>query len=415
MGAPGEGRVRVVVTGLGAVSAWGWGADALWSGLASGRTAVRGSDRFDTSDQRTHIVAEVPPAPPGICTGPGARHNSRADHFAVAAALESLRQAGEPTTYPADSVGVFLGGSTAGMPECESFFRQFRNRGSDRTSVELLRSQQLHCPGDQVARALGLSGPVESYSSACASGALAISAAVEAVRTGEVESAIAGGADALCRLTYSGFNALRAIDAEPCRPFRADRAGLSLGEGAGVVYLESLVAARKRGVAALVEVLGTGSSCDAYHMTAPHPAGTGAALAMSDALRDAGVDASHVAFVNCHGTGTPHNDASEACAIREVFGDRASELPATSTKSSVGHLLGSSGAIEAVATALCLLAREVHPTAGPCFADPELGLDLVVGCPRTLGSADGAEPLIALSTSFGFGGVNAAIVLSEVL
>jgi 3-oxoacyl-[acyl-carrier-protein] synthase II len=295
------------------------------------------------------------------------------------------------------------------MLECEEYVRRLIGHSQGRPRLALLASQQVNGPGDAVARVLGARGPVHTVSSACSSGALAIGEALEALRSGLVEVAVAGGADSLCQLTYAGFNALRSLDERPCRPFRGDRSGLSIGEGAGVLILESLERANARGVPPLAEVLGAGCSCDAHHMTAPHPDGTGAAAAIQQALADAGLDPPAIDLINAHGTGTPLNDLSEAAAIRSVFGDRASTLPVTSSKGSVGHLLGSSGAIEAVATILDLIDGQVHPTPGGGTVDEEIPLTIVL---------DGATPLpspaIAVSTSFAFGGANAAVVIAGV-
>jgi len=414
--APGE---RIVVTGLGAVSTWGWGAERLWTGLTGGRTGIARSRRFDTRGHRTEVVGETPEPPADLVAELGRwRHCSQADRFAVAAAVEACRQARLIGSPPADSeplgpgFGVFLGGSTGGMAEGEEYFRCILDGEPRAARLRLLASHQLNSPGDEVARRLGVSGPVRSFSSACASGALAIGAALEALRGGEIEAAIAGGSDSLCQLTYAGFNSLRAVDSRPCRPFRRDRAGLSLGEGAGILILESAARAAARGVRPLAELLGAGASCDAHHMTAPHPRGAGAATAVERALADAAVDPAAVDFVNAHGTGTPHNDTAEWQAIRRVFGDRAGSVPVTSTKGSVGHLLGSSGAIEAVATVQCLAAGRVHPTPGGGELDEACGVDLVRGEPRPLPAPRAGAAALAVSTSFGFGGANAALVFA---
>jgi 3-oxoacyl-[acyl-carrier-protein] synthase II len=265
-------------------------------------------------------------------------------------------------------------------------------------------------PGDSVARALGARGPVATYSSACSSGALALGAALEALRQGEVEVAVAGGADSLCRLTYAGFNALRSVDETPCRPFRASRAGMSFGEGAAVLVLETLERAQARGAVILGELCGAASSCDAHHMTAPEPSGAGAAAALAAALADAGLTPEAVDFVNVHGTGTPLNDAAEWQALSTVFGARAANLPVAATKALLGHLLGCAGAIEAVVTLLCLRAGEVHPVprVDGEESDPELGAALVLDRPLTLPGAR-----VAVSTSLAFGGSNAALVFAR--
>jgi 3-oxoacyl-[acyl-carrier-protein] synthase II len=401
---PGE---RVAITGLGAVSGFGWSAAELWEGLLSARTCIATTRRFDTTGQRTRVAAEVPAAPESavVATEP-AKRRSAADRYAVAAALEAAAQARLDPGTP--DVGVFFGGSTAGIDGAETLLRSLLTEEGRRTApFGLLAAQPLNTPGDEVARALAVCGPVETVSSACASGALALGLALRSLRAGEVTCAIAGGADALCLLTYSGFNALRAVDAEPCRPFRQDRAGLSLGEGAGVLVLESWQHALDRGVVPLAELRGAGSSCDAHHMTAPHPQGAGAAAAMLSALADGDLGPDDVDFVNAHGTGTELNDLAEWQAMSRVFGARAGSVPVTATKGAVGHLLGSAGAIEAVATVQCLRARLVHPTAGGGPVDPATAVDLVLGCARPLRAG-----AVAVSTSLAFGGANAALVFA---
>jgi 3-oxoacyl-[acyl-carrier-protein] synthase II len=295
------------------------------------------------------------------------------------------------------------------MFESEIFFARFL-RDRRRVRLSALASQQVNGPGDAVARRLGVSGPVETLSSACASGALALAAALDAVRSGEVEIAVAGGADSLCQLTYAGFNSLRSVDEAPCRPFRAGRSGMSFGEGAAVLVLEPLERVLARGAAPLAELAGAGASCDAHHMTAPDPTGAGAAAALEAALGDAGLRPAAVDFVNVHGTGTPLNDAAEWRALQRVFGERAGRIPLVATKALVGHLLGCSGALEAVATILCLHHGELHPAinGGAGEADPELPVSLVAGEPLRL-----PEARTAVSTSLAFGGSNAALVFSR--
>jgi 3-oxoacyl-[acyl-carrier-protein] synthase II len=403
--APRGERTRVAVTGIGAVSGYGWSAAELWRGLCSGISSIVPTQRLDTSRQRTHLASEVPSPPPASARRlPGWRRFSQAERFAVVAALEATRQAG--LALGTANTGVFFGGSTAGMAEGERLFAALIGPGDIARPLALLATQPLNGPGDAVARILEIEGPVESVSSACASGALAIALALEALRAGTIDVAIAGGSDSLCSLTYSGFNALRAVDSRSCRPFRRDRSGLSLGEGAAVLVLERWSEAATRGVEPLAELLGAGASCDAYHMTAPHPEGEGAAAAIEAALQDAGVSSEAISFVNAHGTGTPQNDIAEWHALQRVFGPRAASLPVTSTKAAVGHLLGSAGALEAVASVQCLRAGQIHPTPGGSDIDPETAVDLVLDEVRPI--ASGAR---VLSTSFAFGGANAALVL----
>jgi 3-oxoacyl-[acyl-carrier-protein] synthase II len=431
--AGGRAGRRVVVSGAGAVSGFGWGVEALWQGLCAGATAIRPFSRFDHSRHRTHLAAEVPPphAPrppqpprrpqpprPGIgadrrspggrggADGASGRQLSLADRFALAAAGEALAAAGlgaAPHGMPEGAAGVFFGSSTGGMWESERFVAElFAGR---RGTLHAIASQQVNGPGDAIARAFGITGPVETVSSACASGALAIAAALQALRDGDVELALAGGADSLCQLTYAGFNSLRAVDEEPCRPFRASRAGMSIGEGAAVLVLEPLERVLARGAEPLAEVAGAGSACDAFHMTAPEPEGAGAAAAIAAALADAGLEPAAIDFVNAHATGTPLNDDAEWRALERVFGERARRLPVTATKAGVGHLLGCSGAIEALVTVLSLARGELHPVPAAGPIDSSCPALLVAGRPLAV-----PEARAALSTSLAFGGSNAALV-----
>ncbi len=401
---------RVAISGMGAVCGLGWGVDALWQGLRAGRAAFAPFRRFDHSRHRTHLAAEAGAPPAELARSiPGWRRLSIADRFAVFAAAEAVERAGLPLPLAAEA-GVYFGSSTGGMYESELFFGELL-RDPRRPRLSALASQQVNGPGDAVARHLGAAGPVETLSSACASGALALAAALDAVRSGEVAVAIAGGADSLCQLTYAGFNSLRSVDEGACRPFSAGRAGMSFGEGAAVLVLEPLERVLARGMTPLAELAGAGASCDAHHMTAPDPTGAGAAAALERALADAGLAPEAVDFVNVHGTGTPLNDAAEWRALQRVFGERAKEIPLVSTKALVGHLLGSSGALEAAATVLCLQHGELHPASNGgvrCEADPELPVALVSGEPLPLPAAR-----TALSTSLAFGGSNAALVFSR--
>lgn len=412
-----------VVTGVGVVSGWGWGAEAAWRGLLSGGTAIGPFSRFDPSAYRSQVAAEVPPAPPGLAaTIPGWARLNGVERFAVAAAREALAAAGLlaadglPHRSLADAA-VFFGSSTGGMLEGEDFYLRLRGAAPGRPRLALLAGQPVSSPAEAVARDAGVGGPVETVSSACASGTMALARALDAVRSGEVEIALAGGADSLCRVTFGGFNALRSVDERPCRPFRADREGLSIGEGGAVLVVETAESAARRGATVLAELVGAGASSDAGHMTAPHPQGEGAARALAGALADAGLDPGEIAFVNAHGTGTPLNDAAEWQALATVFGEAAHRLPVTAPKGSVGHLLGSAGALEAVATVLCLARGVVHPTAGGGEIDPETPLDLVTAS-RPLaaaaddGSGEPAASLHAVSLNLAFGGCNAALVFS---
>jgi len=390
---------------MGAVTPFGWGVDKLWEGARRGIAAIGPFTRFDSTRHRTHLAAQVPPEDH---RGEPARRLSLADRFAVASAREAVAAAGLDLPRFREATGVFFGSSAGGMLEAEWFFEAHIERGARHAKRGLVASQQFNGPGDAVARAVGAYGHVETVSSACASGAMAIGAALRALRRGDLDVALAGGSDALCQLTYAGFNALRSVDEVPSRPFRKDRMGLSLGEGAGVLVLETAAHAKRRGATPIAILAGESSTCDAHHMTAPHPDGVGASDAIRLALADASVGPDDVDFVNAHGTGTPLNDAAEAAALKAVFGDRTHSIPVTSTKSLIGHLLGSAGAVEGVCTVLGLARREVHPMPDTGERDPELGLDVVLGRPRALSRA-----ACAISTSLAFGGANAVLVFTR--
>jgi len=330
---------------------------------------------------------------------------SRTDGFALAAAREATLSA--HVDLAQEEAGLFLGSSTGGMLEGEGFFDDLRTRAGERLAASRIASQQHNGPTDAVARALGIGGPVVTLSSACSAAGMAIEAALRSLRSGETDVALAGGADALCQLTYAGFNSLRAVDEEPCRPFQSGRKGLSLGEGAGMLLLETEAHARARGARPLAELAGAGSSCDAYHMTAPDPSGDGLALAIEKALTDAGIGAAAVDVINAHGTATPLNDVAEWKALARVFGAHLGEITIMPTKSAVGHLLGACGGVEAVAALLALATGSLPPTPIVDEVDPECPARLVTGAPRAI-----SYPATVLSVNLAFGGANVALVFS---
>ena len=400
-----EASRRVVITGLGIVSGFGFGVEPFWRGVLAGRRAIGPVRRFDVERHRTRLASEVPEVPePSPEPGRDPRLTS-SDRFALAAMHEALESAGLAAPHDTRDSAVLFGSSTGGMWELERFYAALSDPAQRRPPLSWVVGQQYNGPGDAVARAIGAQGPVETLSSACTSSTLALAAAFDVLRMGEAELALAGGSDSLCELTYAGFNALRAVDVEPCRPFRTNRAGLNLGEGAAVFVLETLERAEARAAVPLAELVGVGSTCDAHHMTAPAPDGSGAAAAIRQTLVAADVEPDQVAFVNAHGTGTPLNDAAEGRALATVFGDRITSLPVTSTKASVGHLLGAAGAIEAAATVLGLRDGQVHPTAdGEGEIDPLAPVCLVHGQPAPI------EGSYAVTANLAFGGSNAALL-----
>jgi 3-oxoacyl-[acyl-carrier-protein] synthase II len=311
-----------------------------------------------------------------------------------------------PDGLPADT-GVVIGGGAGGMLEGEEAYRQYlKNKGK---GVRFSRFASFCCAStaDHIASKLGLMGPKTTFMTACSSGATAMGYARDLIRSGTAKVVIAGGTEPLSRITYATFNALGAVDPEFCKPFDKNRRGISLGEGAGILLLESLNHALNRGAYIHGEFLGYGVSCDAYHMTAPDPQASGAVRCMQTALQDAGIPPERVDCINAHGTATPANDRMETRGIKEVFGNKAYKLPVSSTKSMTGHTLGAAGAIEGVVSVLGIAHKFIPPTIHCVEPDPECDLDYVVeGC-RDAGVD------IVLSNSFAFGGNNTSVVFGR--
>ena len=407
-----------VITGLGAVTPFGWGVQALMEGLNANRRGFRSLSVIEAEGHRTGLAGEVPEDEEaernGVFEGLGdcaRKRLARTDRFALAAAHEALTQAGldrGAIDALGPRAGLFFGSSTGAMLEGEHFFRDLVDTPAARVAASRLATQQNDGPGDTVARHFGLRGPHVTFATACCAATMALEAAWLALCCGEIDLALVGGSDGLCQLTYAGFNSLRAVSSEPCQPFRAERDGLSLGEGAGVLVLERCGGAAARAARPLARVLSAASSCDAHHMTAPHPTGDGVARAIERALELAELRPEEVSFVNAHGTGTPHNDAAEAAAFERVFGASLKRIPVTSTKGAVGHLLGSAGAVEAVVSVRSLVDRRLHPTPGLDASDPAFALDLVRGEARRL-----SDPRVGLSTNLAFGGANAVALFAR--
>ena len=384
------GERRVVVTGMGALTAAGAGVAPFWSACVEGRSALRPATRVDTSDLGGVRVGEVDRAETA-----GGR---RASDLALCASLEALVGAGlSPGPLPSAS-GVALGtclGETLGP-------------ASDPASACGPARDGLAAPALRLAAAHGLTGPVTTVSAACASGTAAIAAAAACIRRGESDLMLAGGVDALSRFVVSGFWLLRALSSTQVRPFDRRRDGLALGEGAGLLVLEERDRARARQAPILAEVLGAGTAADAYHMTGPSPRGDGVLRAMSAALADARRTPGDVDFVSAHGTGTPFNDRMETLALKRLLGARAPSVPIDSIKPVIGHTLGAAGALEAILCVRVLQEGTIPPTINYGEPDPECDLDYVPGAAR--------RQLVrcALSTSSAFAGHNAALLLEAV-
>ena len=388
---------RIAVTGLGVVSPFGVGTKAYWNGLSAGVCAIRPVTLIETEGFRCRIAAEVPN---GIG---GSLRRSRADRFALAAAREALEDAGLSRVERAEAALV-VGAVGGGMLEAEAWYWE-RYRGSRPPSRPTPRSTLPFAHAEALGNALGLEGPRETVVMACSSGAASVALAADLIADGVVATALAGGVDALTRICFMGFNALKLLCSEPCRPFDRDRRGMSIGEGAAFVVLEDLERARARGARIYATLAGHGMTTDAYHVTAPHPDGEGMVRAMATALERARLAPKAVGYANAHGTATPQNDRIEARAIREVFGP--GQLLVSSTKSMIGHTMAAAGALEAVATVLALVHEVVPPTANLETPDPDVAFDCV---PRV---AREAPVEYAISNSFGFGGQNVTLLFGR--
>jgi 3-oxoacyl-[acyl-carrier-protein] synthase II len=404
-------ETRVVITGLGTVNAIGNNVPECLRSLESGICGIGPVTRFDPGAFRTGTGGEVRRFDPRATIPPSwtLKRTSHADRMALAASIEALRQAGLfplPATLQEDT-GVAIGGGAGGMLECEATYRRYLRRGAAATPFSPFAAFCCAASADGIASRLALYGPRTSFMTACSSGATALGFAADLIRRGQARVMLAGGTEPLCRITYAAFNALKAVDPDPCRPFDRQRRGLSLGEGAGIMVLEALEHAAARGAPILAEFLGYGLSCDAHHMTAPDPEGVGAVRCMQAALADAGAHPEQVDHINAHGTATPANDRMETRAIREVFGARAEAIPVSATKSMTGHTLGAAGAIEGLICALAIARGVIPPTLHLTDPDPECDLDYVTEGARR------RTVHVALSNSFAFGGNNTALLLGR--
>jgi 3-oxoacyl-[acyl-carrier-protein] synthase II len=396
---------RVVVTGAGIVTSLGVGWHSNAVGFRTGRVAIRPVSLFDVSQQRVKIAGEVelPAALPR--TRLNNRRFQRLDRAArllLFATNEAWQQAG---WEPSDDLPVVLGTTSGGMSLGEAYYRQsITSPQRHRHQPTRVIHYQAQCQTIDLADAFGFSGPITIIANACASGANAIGHAWELVRHGRAERVLTGGYDALSQLVFAGFDSLQALSPTRCRPFDAHRDGLALGEGAAVLALEALEGAQRRGADILAEIIGYGASTDAYHLTQPHPRGDAAFASMTEACRCAQVNPEQIGYINAHGTGTPLNDSAEATAINRWAGARAKTLPVSSTKSSIGHLLGGAGAVETVVCLMALREQWLPPTSTLETTDPACEFPVVQKPTETRFEH-------ALTNSFGFGGANATLIL----
>jgi 3-oxoacyl-[acyl-carrier-protein] synthase II len=395
----------VVITGAGIVTGLGLGWRANADGFRAGRQAFRPVTLFDVSRQRTKIAAEVDlPArlAPTRLPAKHLRRLDRATHMLLFAAAEAWNQA---AWAPGAGLPLVLGTTGGGMALGEVYLRHAvqspHARHGQPTRVIHYQAQKQAL---DLCDAFGFQGPITTISNACASGANAIGHAWELLRAGRAERVFTGGYDAVCQLTFAGFDSLQALSPSPCLPFDARRSGLSLGEGAGILALETLDHARRRGANILGEILGYAAATDTHHLTQPHPEGNAALATMTAACAVAGITPEQVDYVNAHGTATPQNDATETAALNRWAGARAATLPVSSTKASIGHLLGAAGAVEAVVCLMTLREQWLPPEVALVAPDPACVFPIIR-------QPTEARVNVALSNSFGFGGANATLIL----
>lgn len=407
---------RVVITGMGVISPLGHTVDEFWRNLLAGKSGVGAITRFDTANFDTKIAAEVKNfEAENYVDKKEARRMDAFTHYALAAAKLAIADARLlESPIDKDAVGVIVGSGIGGMDTFEREARKLIEKGPGRISPFFIPMMIADIAPGHISMQYGFKGPNYSTISACASSSHAIGESFRYVQRGEAEVMICGGAEAtITPMGVGGFNAMKALstrnDDPPgaSRPFDLDRDGFVMGEGAGILVLESLESAVRRDAKIYAEVIGAGFSADAYHITQPAPGGEGAVRAMRIALKNAGVVPEVVQYVNAHGTSTSANDKNETQAVATVFGEHASKLNLSSTKSMTGHLLGASGAVELIATALTCRDNVIHPTINQMTADPDCFLNY------TPNQAVQREVNVAISNSFGFGGHNVCLVIKK--
>ncbi len=411
-----ETRRRVVVTGLGCVTPLGHDPETFWTALREGRSGVGRITGFDVSRYPTQIAAEVKDFDPTQELGP--KEVRRSDRFVQMAVVASKRAVAHAkldlTKENPTRIGVWVGSGMGGLATIEEGYRELAEKGPDRISPFFIPMIICNMAPGQISIALGVKGPNSCPVSACASASHALGDALRIIQRGEADVMVAGGSEcAITPLGLAGFCALKALStrnddpAHASRPFDKTRDGFVMGEGAGVIILEELEHATRRGATIYAEFTGYAMTGDAYHMTAPDPEARGAIGCITLALKDAGVTPKDISYINAHGTSTPLNDKIETAAIKKVFGQQAYQVPISSTKSMTGHLLGAGGAVEFIACALTIRDQVIHPTINYTTPDPECDLDYVPNQARK------AAVKVVMSNSLGFGGHNVTLVLRK--
>jgi len=411
-----HGRRRVVVTGLGLITPLGIGVEPTWKGLCAGQSGIGRITRFDPTGYAAQIAGEVKGFDPAAFIEK--KEIKKMDvfiHYAVGASQMAVDDAGlKVAPEEADRVGVYIGAGIGGLPAIEHYHKVLLEKGPDRVTPFFIPMVIINLASGQVAIRIGARGPNSCAVTACATGNHCIGDALRIIQRGEADVMLAGGTEScIVPLAVAGFSAAKALStrndepAKASRPFDKDRDGFVLGEGAGVLVLEELERARRRGARIYAELVGYGMNSDAYHITAPSENGEGAVRCMELAIKDAKISKDEVGYINAHGTSTMA-DAIESRAIKQVFGDRAKRIPVSSTKSMTGHLLGAAGGIEAVFSVLAIHRNLLPPTINLDHPDPECDLDYVPWKARP------ASVTVALSNSFGFGGVNACLLFKRI-
>ena len=406
---------RVVVTGLGAVTPIGVGVDNFFNGLKEGKVGIKTIDRFDVTDYKAKVAGQVDDFNPGdFMDVKAAKRMERFCQFAVAAAKEAVEDAGlDMSKEDPYKVGVSVGSGIGSLDAIERDHKKLLEKGPGRINPLLVPLMITNMAAGNVSIALGAKGKSLNVVTACATGTHSIGEAYRSIQCGDADVMIAGGTEsAITPIGIGGFAALTALSTktdpmDACKPFDKNRDGFVMGEGAGIVVLESLEHAKARGARIYAEVVGYGATSDAYHITSPADDGSGAAKAMINAIDEAGIAPVEVQYINAHGTSTHHNDLFETRAIKLAFGEAASKVKINSTKSMIGHLLGAAGAVEFIACVKSIENSYVHQTVGLKETDEECDLDYCMG------SGVDMEVNYALSNSLGFGGHNASILIKR--
>lgn len=407
---------RVVVTGVGLITPLGIGVEESWRGLIEGRSGIRRITHFDSSAFATQIAGEVEGFKPEEYIEPKeVKKMDRFIHFAIAASDMAMKDSGVKITESnAEKVGVIIGSGIGGLPAIEHYHSILLEKGPRRITPFFIPMLIINLAAGNVSIKFGARGPNSAVATACATGSHAIGDAFKIIQRGDADAMIAGGSESVITpLGIGGFNAMKALSTrnnEPekaSRPFDRDRDGFVMGEGAGIMILESLDHALSRGAKIYAELVGYGMTADAYHITSPAPEGEGAARCMAMGLKDGGIDPLDVDYINAHGTATKYGDEIESSAIKTVFKEHAYKVAISSTKSMTGHLLGAAGGVEAVISVLCMRDNIVPPTINLDNPDPQCDLNYVPHKARKM------DVNCAMSNSFGFGGTNACLIFKR--